>query len=85
MLVLILIILVIGAIAGWLAGVITQGEGFGFLADAALGIIGAFVGSFIFGLMGVATYGLIGGIIKATIGAVVVLALVHALRGRPTV
>jgi uncharacterized membrane protein YeaQ/YmgE (transglycosylase-associated protein family) len=85
MLVLILIILVIGAIAGWLAGVIMQGRGFGFLADAALGIIGAFVGSFIFGLVGVATYGLIGGIIKATIGAVVVLALVHALRGRPTV
>lgn len=84
-LLLILIILAIGSIAGWLAGKIMTGHGFGFLANAGLGILGAFVGTIVFGLFGFYTFGLVAGIIKATIGAIIVLAIAHWLRGRRAV
>jgi uncharacterized membrane protein YeaQ/YmgE (transglycosylase-associated protein family) len=80
--VLIFIILAIGAIAGWLAGKIMSGHGFGFFANAGLGILGALIGSFVFGMFGIYTVGIIPGIIKATIGAVIVLAIAHAIRRR---
>ena len=80
--VLIFIILVIGALAGWLAGKIMEGHGFGFWANAGLGVLGAFIGSFVFSLLGIYTFGLVGGIIKATIGAVIVLAIAHWLQRR---
>lgn len=72
-----LIFLAIGAVAGWLAGIIMQGSGFGLLGDIVLGIIGAVIGGFLFGLLGFAAVGLIGQIISATVGAV---ALVFVLR-----
>ena len=72
-----LIFLAIGAVAGWLAGVIMQGSGFGLLGDIIIGIIGAVIGGFLFGLLGFAAVGLIGQIISATVGAV---ALVFVLR-----
>ena len=78
----IFIILAIGALAGWLAGKIMEGRGFGFWTNADLGILGAFIGSFVFGLLGIYTFGLFAGIIKATIGAVIVLAIAHWLRRR---
>jgi uncharacterized membrane protein YeaQ/YmgE (transglycosylase-associated protein family) len=80
--VLIIVILVVGAIAGWLAGKIMEGRGFGFWANAALGILGALVGSFVFNLLGIYTAGLIAGIVKATVGAVIVLAIAGWLRSR---
>jgi uncharacterized membrane protein YeaQ/YmgE (transglycosylase-associated protein family) len=49
----IFIILAIGAVAGWLAGKIMEGHGFGFWANAGLGILGAFIGPLVFGLLGV--------------------------------
>ncbi len=76
----IFIILVIGAVAGWLAGKIMEAHGFGFWANAGLGILGALIGSFVFGLLGIYTFGLIAGILKATVGAVIVLAVAHWLR-----
>lgn len=79
---LILIILVVGSFAGWLAGKIMAGHGFGFLANAGLGILGAVIGSFVFGVFGIHTFGLIPGLIKATIGAIIVLAIANAFRGR---
>jgi len=72
-----LIFLAIGAVAGWLAGIIMQGSGFGLLGDIVLGVIGAVIGGFLFGLLGFAAVGLIGQIISATVGAV---ALVFVLR-----
>ena len=79
-----LIILVIGAIAGWLAGVIMKGGGFGLLGDIVLGIVGAFVGSFVLGrVFGVALgAGIVGSIVTALIGAIIVLALVRLIRRR---
>ena len=68
-----LIILAIGAVAGWLAGVIMKGGGYGLLGDIVIGIIGAFIGGFLFGLLGISVGGLVGQIITATVGAIVLI------------
>ncbi len=74
----VLIFLAIGAVAGWLAGVIMKGGGFGLLGDIVVGVIGAVLGGWLFGVLGIAAGGLIGAIITATVGAVVLLAIVRA-------
>ena len=75
-----LMILAIGAVAGWLAGVIMSGGGYGLLGDIVIGIIGAFIGGFLFGLLGFAVAGLIGQIISATVGAIVLLFVLRLLK-----
>jgi len=75
-----LIILAIGAVAGWLAGVIMKGGGFGLLGDIVVGIIGAFIGGFLFGLLGISAGGLIGQIITATVGAVVLIFVLRLVK-----
>ncbi len=75
-----LIFLAIGAVAGWLAGVLMKGGGFGLLVDIVLGIIGAVIGGFLFGLIGISIGGLIGSIVTATVGAVVLLLLVRLFK-----
>ena len=72
--------LIIGAVAGWLAGKLTRGHGFGLVGDLVVGILGALLGGFIFRLVGVASFGLIGSLITATVGAVVLLWIVRRLR-----
>jgi len=67
--------LIIGAIAGWLAGKIMNGGGFGILINIVIGIVGAVVGGFVFGLLGIKTGGFVGSIITATLGAVILLYL----------
>jgi len=75
--------LVVGLIAGWLAGKFMKGGGYGVVGDIVLGIIGAFVGGFIFSiLLPGSSAGLIGGIVVAFIGAVILIALARALTGR---
>ena len=77
----IIMVLLIGAIAGWLAGLIMKGKGMGFFVNAILGIIGAFVGSYVFSLIGFSVgSGLFGVIITATAGAVILLFIVGLLR-----
>jgi len=75
-----LIILEIGAVAGWLAGVIMKGGGFGLLGDIVIGIIGAFIGGFLFSLLGISAGGLIGQIITATVGAVVLIFVLRLIK-----
>jgi uncharacterized membrane protein YeaQ/YmgE (transglycosylase-associated protein family) len=76
-----LIILLIGAIAGWLAGQIVQGTGFGLLGDIVIGIVGAFIASFLFPSLGLQLgAGIVSEIIAATIGAVLLLAIVRLVR-----
>jgi len=77
-----LLFLVIGAIAGWLAGKIMRGEGFGLIGNMVVGVIGAFLGGFLFGLLGLPEIGgkYIGPLITATIGAIVLLAIVGAIK-----
>ena len=77
--------LVVGAIAGWLAGQFMRGMGFGLLGNIIVGIIGAFVGGFVLSLLGIGgSAGLIGSIVVAFIGAVILLAIVNALAPRRT-
>ena len=73
-------ILVIGAVAGWLAGQVMRGRGFGLLGDIVVGIVGSLIGGLVFGLLGIYTYGLVGRIVMATVGAVLLLYLVRKLR-----
>ena len=77
-----LIILLVGAIAGWLAGLIVQGTGFGLLADIVIGIIGAFIGNWLLPQLGIHLgTGIVAAIVAATIGALVLL-LILGLFGR---
>jgi uncharacterized membrane protein YeaQ/YmgE (transglycosylase-associated protein family) len=73
--------LIIGAIAGWLAGLLMKGRGFGILGDIVVGIIGAVLGGWLFGVLGIsAGGGLAGSLIVAFIGAVVLLFLVRLIK-----
>jgi uncharacterized membrane protein YeaQ/YmgE (transglycosylase-associated protein family) len=72
--------LLVGLVAGWLAGKITKGSGFGVLGDIVIGVIGAFVGGFLFSLVGISAGGTVGSIIVATIGAVVLVYIVRAIK-----
>jgi uncharacterized membrane protein YeaQ/YmgE (transglycosylase-associated protein family) len=75
-----IMVLVIGALAGWLAGKILKGEGFGVAINIVVGIIGAVIGGFLFGLLGITAGGFIGSLITATIGAVALLFLVDQIK-----
>ena len=78
-----LLILFIGAVAGWLAGQIVRGFGFGLLGNIVVGIIGAFVGSWLLGRLGIVlSAGIVGAILNAMIGAIVVLVLIGLVRRR---
>jgi uncharacterized membrane protein YeaQ/YmgE (transglycosylase-associated protein family) len=72
--------LIIGAIAGWLAGKIMKGKGFGLLGNLVIGIVGAFIGGFLFRLVGLAAYGLFGSLIMALVGAIVLLWIVGLIK-----
>jgi uncharacterized membrane protein YeaQ/YmgE (transglycosylase-associated protein family) len=78
--------LVVGLIAGWLAGVVMKGGGYGLIGDIVIGIVGAFVGGFVFNLItGGGTAGFWGSIAVAFVGAVILIAVVRALPGRSPV
>jgi uncharacterized membrane protein YeaQ/YmgE (transglycosylase-associated protein family) len=73
--------LIIGAIAGWLAGTLVKGGGFGLIGDIVVGIIGAFIGGWLAGLLHIGIgSGLISSIITATIGAVVLIVILRFVR-----
>lgn len=72
--------IVIGILAGWLAGKIMRGKGFGLVVDLLLGIVGAILGGRIFALIGLAAFGLIGRLIVALVGALLLLWLVRAIK-----
>jgi uncharacterized membrane protein YeaQ/YmgE (transglycosylase-associated protein family) len=75
--------IVIGAVAGWLAGQFMRGNGFGLVGDIIVGVIGAFIGAYVFRAAGVELGGgLIGSIIVAFIGALLLLFIVRLFTGR---
>ncbi len=79
----ILVILFVGLIAGWLAGKLVRGTGFGLIGDLIVGIAGALVASLLFPQLGIHLgTGLVSEIIYSAIGAVVLLLIVRLLRGR---
>jgi uncharacterized membrane protein YeaQ/YmgE (transglycosylase-associated protein family) len=67
-------------LAGWLAGKIMRGGGFGLIGDLVVGVIGALLGGFLFGLLGLSANGLIGSLVTATVGAIVLLFLIHLIK-----
>jgi len=77
-----IIILFVGLIAGWLAGKVVRGSGFGIIGDIVIGIAGAFVASFLFPRLGIHLgLGLVSEIIYSAIGAVILLLVVRLVRG----
>ena len=68
--------IIIGACAGWIAGKIMKGGGFGFFGNIIVGIIGGVLGGFVFGLFGITAFGIIGSLLTAVIGAVILLWIV---------
>jgi len=74
------VFLVIGAVAGWLAGVVMKGGGFGLVGDIVVGIVGAVVGGWLFGVFGITAGGLVGAIITAFVGACVLLFVIRLIK-----
>jgi uncharacterized membrane protein YeaQ/YmgE (transglycosylase-associated protein family) len=76
-----LIWLLVGAVAGWLAGLVVRGGGFGLVGNIIVGIVGAFLGGWLFGVGGILIgAGIINTIFTAFIGAVVLLLLVRVIK-----
>ena len=83
MLTVLIITLAVGAIAGWLAGLLVQGTGFGLVGDIVVGILGALIAGFLFPVLGITLTlggGLLGAIILAFIGAVILLVIVRLFK-----
>jgi uncharacterized membrane protein YeaQ/YmgE (transglycosylase-associated protein family) len=77
----IIAMIIIGAIAGWLAGKLVQGFGFGLIWNIVIGIIGAFIGVALLARLGIVPFaGFFGSIVNATIGALILLFIVGLIR-----
>ena len=77
-----LLFLVIGIVAGFLAGKIMKGAGFGLVGDLIVGVIGSFIGVWVFGLLGIVSGGILGLLIAAVVGALLLLYIIRlAKRG----
>ena len=75
--------LFLGLIAGWLAGKLSRGRGYGCITDIILGLVGSFVGGWVFTKLGIFGGGFIYSLAAATLGAVILVAIVHLFTGGP--
>ncbi|WP_148864568.1 GlsB/YeaQ/YmgE family stress response membrane protein [Marinobacter fonticola] len=75
-----ILFLIIGGVAGWLAGLIMKGRGFGVLANIGVGVAGSLLGGFLFRLLGLSSHGTIGSLVTATVGAIVLLWVVSMIK-----
>lgn len=71
--------LLIGLVAGWLAGKLMKGHSLGILGNLVVGVIGAILGGFLFSLVGLVAIGLLGSLLSATVGAIVLLFILQKL------
>lgn len=76
----ILISIIVGAVAGWLAGIIVEGRGFGLIWNLVLGIIGGLVGQLLLTPLGLDATNILGSILVATFGAVVLITIVNLIK-----
>ncbi len=76
----VIIWLIIGALAGWLAGLIVRGYGFGLLGNIIVGIIGSFVGGLVFPLIGISASGFLGEVLFGAAGAILFLVVLGLIR-----
>ncbi len=77
-----IISIIVGCVAGYLAGLFTKGKGFGFWLNLVVGVLGGFVGSFVLGLLGINSSNIIGQIIISTVGSVIFLFLVKYISNK---
>ena len=78
-----LVILFVGIVAGWLAGKVVRGTGFGLIGDLVVGVIGAFLATLIFPRLGIRLgTGLVSEIVFSSLGAIILLLIVRLVRGR---
>ena len=77
-----ILFLLVGVVAGFVAGKLMRGAGFGLLGDLVVGVIGSFVGVWVFGLLGLSAGGLLGLLVAAIIGAMLLLFLVRLIKRR---
>jgi uncharacterized membrane protein YeaQ/YmgE (transglycosylase-associated protein family) len=75
--------LLLGLIAGWLAGKLARGRGFGCITDIILGLIGSFIGGWVFTKLGIFGGGFLFSLAAATLGAVILVAIAHLFSGNP--
>lgn len=77
--------IIIGGVAGWLAGLILKGGGFGLVGNIIVGIVGAVLGGWLFGLLGISIGGgeWLGPIVTATVGALVLLFVIGLIKKKP--
>jgi uncharacterized membrane protein YeaQ/YmgE (transglycosylase-associated protein family) len=76
----VILFIIIGIVAGWLAGQIMKGKGFGLIGNLVVGVIGALIGGFVFGLFGITASGIFGSLIAALVGAIILLWIVGILK-----
>jgi uncharacterized membrane protein YeaQ/YmgE (transglycosylase-associated protein family) len=74
---------VIGLVAGWLAGQLTKGRGFGIVGDLAIGVVGALLGGLLFQLLGIMATNLLGRLVTATAGAIFLLLVLRRMKRSP--
>jgi len=72
--------LLIGLIAGWLAGKIMKGSGYGVVGDVVIGIVGAMIGGHVLAWVGIVAYGLVGRLITALVGAIILIFVIRLIR-----
>ncbi len=72
--------LIVGLIAGWLAGRVVRGRGFGLVGNLIIGVVGAFIGGFLFDLLGFAAQGIIASVIVAFIGAIILILVLNMIK-----
>jgi uncharacterized membrane protein YeaQ/YmgE (transglycosylase-associated protein family) len=75
-----IVILLVGLVAGWLAGQFVRGGGFGLVGDLIVGVVGAFLGGWLLPLIGLNLTGILGAIVTATIGAVILLIILRVVK-----
>ncbi len=72
--------IIVGLLAGWLAGILIRGDGYGMLADIVLGLVGGVIGGWIFGVLGLHASHLLGSLIVSTVGAATLVMATRAIR-----
>ncbi|MEE4217986.1 MAG: GlsB/YeaQ/YmgE family stress response membrane protein [Xanthomonadales bacterium] len=72
--------LIVGGVAGWLAGIIMKGQGQGVLMNIVVGVIGGFIGGIVFSLVGINSTNIIGSVVTATVGAIILLWIANKLK-----
>lgn len=77
-----ILFLVVGLVAGWLAGKILKGAGFGLVGDLIVGVIGAFIGVWLFGALGISAGGLFGLLVASIVGALLLLFVLRLVKKR---